>query len=191
MHFRVALLLALISLPACTSLPQPPAFHEILDEKSGDTLLAVASPLVFARERSDVAAHARDYVTLVAVQVDHSGKTTEFLLLYRWSTVDRRMSPPPDANAGELRILAEGRTIDLMPLDRVPLSLSLRRELHVPDHGDVIAHAYLVDSTTLRFIAASRDLTVRMPQERLDMPFGLWEDGRIALGQFIQRVVAP
>src|ERR1700721_2863548 len=119
MHIRAALILALLTLPACSSsLRPPPAPREILDEQSGSTLSVVASPLVFARERTDVAAHARDYATLVAVEVDNSGKYSEYLLLYRWSTVDRRMSPPPDQSAGELKIFADGRAIDLQPLER-------------------------------------------------------------------------
>jgi hypothetical protein len=105
--------------------------------------------------------------------------------------VDRRMSPPPDLEAGELKILADGRVIDLTPLERVPIGLSRRRELHLPEHGDVVTHAYLIDVSTLRFIAASRELAVRMPQESLDTPFTVWEDGRSALGQFLQRSVAP
>jgi hypothetical protein len=186
MLIRLALIVALAALQACRSVPSGPA-QEILDEQSGNTLLVVAKPLVFARTRSDVAAYARDYATLVAVEVDQSGKYGDFLLLYRWSTVDRRMSSPPDPNAGELRILAEGRTIDLMPLEQIPVSLSRRRELHVPDHGDVVAHAYPIDAATLRFIASSRDLSVQMPQEGLETPFTVWEDGRGALGQFVQR----
>ena len=145
-------------LSACAAAPRQAASHEFLDEQTGTTLSVVAKPLVFARERTDVAAHARDYATLVAVEVDNSGKYREYLLLYRWSTVDPRMSPAPDPHAGELRILADGRVIDLMPLEQMPVSLSRRRELHVPDHGDVIAHAYPVDSSTLRFIASSREL---------------------------------
>jgi hypothetical protein len=191
MHIRAALILALLTLPACSSLPKPAASREILDEQSGNTLSVVASPLVFARERTDVAAHARDYATLVAVEVDHSGKYSEYLLLYRWSTVDRRMSPPPDPSTGELRIYADGRTIDLQPLEEVPVGLSRRRELHVPEHGDAVTHAYAIDAPTLRFIAASRAITVRMPQEPLDVPFGLWEDGRAALGQFVRGAIAP
>src|SRR6202022_5114063 len=100
MHMRVVLILALIVLPACTSLPPS---HEILDEQSGNTLLVAAAPLVFARDRTDVAAHARDYATLVAVEVDHSGTYTDYLLLHRWSTVDTRMSAPPGPEAGEMR----------------------------------------------------------------------------------------
>jgi hypothetical protein len=192
MHMRLGLILALatLSASACAN-PSPRASQEIFDEQSGNTLLVVPKPLVFARDRRDVAAHARDYATLVAVEIDQSGKYSEFLLLYRWSTVDRRMSPPPDPQAGELKILADGRVIDLMPLEQVPVGLSRRRELHLPEHGDVVSHAYSIDVPTLRYIAASRELAVRMPQEALDTPFTVWEDGRSALGQFLERSVTP
>jgi hypothetical protein len=186
MHMRLGFILALttLSVSACAN-PSPRASHEIFDEQSGNTLLVVPKPLVFARERMDVAAHARDYATLVAVEIDQSGKYSEYLLLYRWSTVDRRMSAPPDPQAGELKILADGRVIDLMPLEQVPIGLSQRRELHLPEHGEVVAHAYAIDVSTLRFIAESREIAVRMPQESLDTPFTIWEDGRGALGQFL------
>jgi hypothetical protein len=184
------MILALAALTACTGL-KPAPFHEILDEQSGNTLLVVTTPLVFARERTDVAAHARDYATLVAAEIDQSGKYSEYLLLYRWSTVDRRMSSPPDPAAGTLRILAEGRAIDLVPLEQVPIGLSRRRELHMPEHADFVAHAYHVDVTALRFIATSRDIAVIMPQEPFGTPFTMWEDGRKALEQFLQRAAAP
>lgn len=196
MHISVALIVALAMLSACSHSPAKtptpaPASHEMLDEQTGTTLTVVTKPLVFARERSDVAAHTRDYATLVAVEVDSSGKYSEYLLLYRWSTVDRRMSPAPDPGAGELKILAEGRVIDLTPMEQLPVSLSRRRELYVPEHGDLVAHAYSVDAATLRFIATSRELSVIMPQEPLKIPFALWEDGRPALGQFVQGANGP
>jgi hypothetical protein len=176
-------LAALVALTACAG--TPPAARQILDEETGNTFFVVTKPLVFARERTDVAAHARDYATLVAVAVDESGTISEYVLLHRWSTVDRRMLPPPKPDAGELRILAEGRAIDLVPLEQVPVSLSSRAELHGPTHGDAITRAYKVDLPTLRFIAMSRTLAVRMPQEPLDTPFGLWRDGRTSLTQFV------
>jgi hypothetical protein len=184
---RLGLILALTTLWACTGLRAAQPSYEILDERTGNTLLVVPKPLVFARERTDVAAHARDYATMVAVEIDQSGKYSEFLLLYRWSTVDRRMSPPPDPQAGELKILADGRVIDLMPMEQLPVGLSRRRELHLPEHGDVVTRAYVIDEPTLRFIAESRDMVVRMPQESLDIPFTVWEDGREALAQFLRR----
>ncbi len=188
MHIRLALIVALAALQACSSSADAPLKRSWMNKAA--TRCWWSRSRWCLRATTDVAAYARDYATLVAVEVDQSGKYSDFLLLYRWSTVDRRMSSPPDPNAGELRILAEGRAIDLMPLEQIPVSLSRRRELHVPDHGDVVAHAYPIDTATLGFIASSRDLSVQMPQERLDTPFTLWEDGRAALGRFVQRAGA-
>ena len=81
--------------------------------------------------------------------------------------------------------------IDLKPLEEVPIGLSRRRELHLPEHGDVVTHAYRIDVPTLRYIATSREITVHMPQESLDTPFAVWEDGRSALGQFLDRSGSP
>jgi hypothetical protein len=147
-------------------------------------LLVVKRPLVFARERIDAAAHARDYATLVAVEVDTSGSYHDYLLLYRWSTVDKRMSPPPEHDAADLRIVADGRVIDLTPLERIPVGISRRHVMHVPNHGDAAIHAYAVDVGILRFIAATREIGLQLPQEPLPTPFKLWEDGRAALVRF-------
>jgi hypothetical protein len=189
MKNNALLLLAFGLLASCATQP-PEGGEEFFDEQSANTLLVVAAPLVFARERSDVAAHARDYATLVTVEIDAAGDYTQYLLLYRWSTVDRRMSPPPDADAGALRIVADGRSIELQPLARLPVSLGKRRELHVPKHDDVVCRGYKIDPATLEFIATSRELKLRLPQESLAMPFTLWEDGRSALRQFLLRAAA-
>jgi hypothetical protein len=169
------------------SQPPTPLTQEILDEQSGNTLLVVAAPLEFARERTDVAAHARDYATLVAVEIDSAGTYSDYLLVFRWSTVDPRMSPPPGPEQGLLRILADGRDFELEPLAQLPISLAKRRELHMPPHAEVVAHAYPADAATLRYLASSRTLAVRLPQERLEAPFALWGDGRAALRDFLGR----
>jgi hypothetical protein len=83
--------------------------------------------------------------------------------------------PPPAA--GDLLIIADGRETKLKPLDQLPLGLPLRAELLAPNHHVVSAHAFLVDVEMLRFIAASRAISARLPQEPLDLLFGLWEDG--------------
>ncbi len=182
-------LLALTALCACASRPAH-APRELFDERTASTLLIAAEPLVFARDRFDVAAYAHDYATLVAIDVDRSGAGSDYLLMYRWSTVDRRMLPPAGPDAGALRILADGRRIDLAPLERLPVDLGRRRLLHVPNHGDVTAYAYRVDGTLLRFLAGSREITIRMPREPLDAPFSLSGDGREALARFLGRAGA-
>lgn len=195
----LALTAALGALAGCSMLhhssaptaAKPPGPHEIFDEQTAGTLTVVSKPLVFARSRSDVAAHAKDYATLVAIEEDYSGNFKQFLLLYRWSTVDKRMSPPPAADQGALRLLADARVVNLTPLAQLPVSLTKQRELLVPAHGEVVAHAYAVDAALLRFIASSRTISLRMPEEPLDTPFALYEDGRPALMQFVLHVTGP
>ena len=179
--------MALLTLGGCVA-SHAPLTREILDEQSGNTLIVVSSPLVFARARTDVAAHARDYATLVAVAVDRSGRYDQYLLVYRWSTVDRRMSPPPDAAGGALRLLADGRQIDLRPEARMPVDIGQRASLRAPAHADLVARAFRVDEATLKFIAASRELRLLMPQESLRIPFTLWEDGRAALARYLAQI---
>jgi len=189
MYIRIAFVLVLMALSGCTQ-TRSAASLEIYDEQTGNTLSVVRAPLVFARDRTDVAAHARDYVTLVTVEVDHSGEYREYLLAYRWSTVDRRMSVPSDPQAGQLEILSDGRVINLTAVEEMPVSVS-RPELRVPKHAHAVTHAYRIDVATLRYIAMSRELTVRLPQEALDAPFKIWSDGRTALGQFVKRAAVP
>jgi len=190
MKIRAVLLMVLAALASCASRP-PAASQEIFDESDASTLLVVAKPIVFARERSDLAAHARDYATVVAVEIDISGDYSDYLMVYRWSTVDRRMLPPPDPAGGALRIVADGRVFDFKPIDKLPVNFAQRRELHVPKHDDVIPRGYKIDVGMLHFIATSHDLLVRMPQEQLDTPFRLWQDGRAALVEFVRRAAAP
>lgn len=179
------LLSALLLLPGCAQLPQAGS-RTILDPQTGNTLLLVEHPLVFARERTDVAAHARDYATLVAVEVDAAGHYSEYLLLYRWSTVDRRMAAPPRAGSGELEVEADGRTIVLAALGQLPVGVAGQDGLHYPPHADVVTYAYPIDWATLRFLAHSNQILLRMPQDALDTPFGLWQDGRASLAQFVR-----
>jgi hypothetical protein len=183
MKLKAVLLPALIALCSCSSQPRV-ATREFFDEQTASTLSVVGKPLIFERQRSDVAAHGHDFATLVAIEVNNSGQDSEYLLLYRWSTVDRRMSPPPEPDQGLLRIQADGRTIELRPLERLPVSLAQRRRLHFPEHGDVVARAYRVDLDLLRFVSTSGELVVRLPDESLDTPFMLWDDQRGSLARF-------
>jgi hypothetical protein len=186
MYKHWCLLLAFLPLcSGCAELAQPGS-RTILDAQTGSTLLLVTRPLVFARQRTDVAAFARDYATLVAVELDVAGHYSDYLLLYRWSTVDKRMSSPPDSSAGQLQIEADGRKLVLLPLAQLPLAVAGRNELYYPPHADVVTFGYPIDAATLRFIALSQRILVRMPRERLDTPFGLREDGRASLAHFLR-----
>ena len=88
---RTLILLGLLqALAACAATPVDNRPTEYLDEKSAATVTVVRHPLVLARERRELAANTRDYVTVAAAAVNRSGKITYVLIVYVWSTVDVR-----------------------------------------------------------------------------------------------------
>jgi hypothetical protein len=185
----IVLLSAALSLTACQSVPDTGP-RELLDERTGATLIVVSKPLIFARVRTDVAANARDYLHLVAVEADRSGKFTSYLLAHYWSTVDRRMSALPDKAAGKLVLQADGREINLIPMTPMPAAFESRTDLHAPRAAEAVTWVYAADLPTMLYIAESRDLSLRLADESLPVPFVIWSDGREALREFAQRGVA-
>ena len=183
---RVAAILLLAAIAACTS--APPAPRALLNENTADTLTVVAEPLLFARVRTVTTDAGHDYATLVAVEKDAAGKYTDLLLLYRWSIPSYGASTPAQDNAGQLFIQADEHAIELRPLEQVPIDLSRRKELFVPERVAVATRAYAIDLETLRLMASSHDLTLRLSKEPADSSFWLWKDGRPALTLFLKQL---
>ncbi len=190
-RLRRALPLALLlgglmagTLVGCASLPapEPPSY---LDERTGITLTVVDAPLVLARERRDLAANARDYLTLVGVSRNESGRITSALLLHRWSTIDARVAAAPAAEP-KLVIVADGRDIRPQPLAELPKEFrpSATHDLWRPPVSTVATTAYRIDAATLRFIAESRRVSAFIDERGDDLPYVLWRDGRDALARF-------
>lgn len=171
-------------LGGCASLPspEPPSY---LDERTGITLTVVDTPLVLARERRDLAANARDYLTLVAVSRNQSGRITSALLVHRWSTIDARVAAPLAADA-RLVIVADGRDIRPQPLAELPKEFqpSATHDLWRPPVSQVATVAYRIDAATLRFIAESGRVSAFIDQPGDALPYALWRDGRAALARF-------
>jgi hypothetical protein len=181
-------LAALALLAACASLP-PPAPLTYLDERTGITLTVVDEPLVLARERRDLAANARDYLTLVALTRNESGRVTSALLVHRWSTIDTRVTTAGGtATDTRLVIVADGRDIRLATLEPVPreFEASGTHDLWRPKVSRVETTAYRVDAATLRYIAQSARVSAfrDVPDDALS--FAMWRDGRAALGRLAE-----
>src|ERR1700733_12681104 len=94
----------------------------------------------------------------------------------------------PEAGSGELLIDVDGRSIDLQPLPRLPVGLPQPKDLFVPDTTDGAMRAYVTDLETLRLIATSHELTVRLPKESPIGSYTVWHDGRAALGEFVRHL---
>ena len=162
-----------------TSAPRE-APKEVFDEASGTTLIIVRRPIVLARSRTDVAANVRDYITLVTVREDQSGKHATWLVAYRWSTLDARFDTARDVHSGRLLLLADGRSLALTPSERAPSFLQHGSRPFAP-HFALDAWAYPMDLPTLRYLATARELSARLQDDALPLAYTMWEDGRAQL----------
>jgi len=142
-HWCIRVLGALLVLFACTTRAGDSPPREYLDEETGATVTLDTEALVFAYQRRELAANARDYVSLQAAAVNRAGKVSYVLISYVWSTVDPRVRQEPLLNPDQLLLQADGRHRDgggcaigiKRPTDRLP---------HGP--GDAAVHCRVAPS---------------------------------------------
>jgi len=185
-----ALLAMMAALCACASRGHAGSAREVLDEHSGATLFIVERPIVLARPRTDVAANARDYLTLVAMQEDRSGRYTTWLIVHRWSTVDPRIAADAGVGSGRLRIIADDRELLLRPAAPSPPVLERGDLLFGPRAARSQSAAYAIDVETLRFLAGAQSLSAGYPEDTLPIAYQPWQDGRAALLAFVATAAA-
>ena len=168
--------------------PQP---HEYLDPETAATVTVVGEPLVFANPRTEVAANARDYVTLAAAAVNRGGKVSYVLVAYLWSTVDPRLRGEPLPNPGLLIVQADDRRIELSLSGHSPHDAGIGVPVLPPPGPSVTPNVCSVDLGTLRSIAESRRLSLITETNIASIPYTLWDDRRAALRAFVRHIAAP
>jgi len=172
-----------VLLPGCVApLPAP---HSVLDPNSGASLTVVDQPLILARERRDVAVQARDYLTLVAAEINESGRRRLVWAVHQWSTIDVRSADERPLPGTTLLLIADGRDLRLIPVaDSTAAAYARNPALLAPENADAVTTLYKVDAATLEYVAESRQLTASFPDSRFSLPFLLWREGRPALLRF-------
>lgn len=178
-------LILIIALGGCTS--TPPGARELLDPRTGASITIVDAPLVFARERRDAAAHARDYLTIFAAEINEAGKRRLVLAVHDWSTIDQRTTGRRPARS-ELLLVADGRDFRFTPLQGELVERYARnRQLRPPDDADAITTFYETDAAALEYLGASEQLSASY-SDGFALPFALWRDGRPALLRLVALV---
>jgi hypothetical protein len=164
----------------------------VLDTSTGVTMTVVDQPLVLARERRDVAVRARDYLTLVAAEVNESGRRQLVWVAHQWSTIDTRAAEFAPESAEPLVLVADGRDLRLLSQPS-PLAARLARNpaLLPPEDTRAVTTVYAVDPATLEYVASSTRLSAVFPQSRLSLPFTVWANGRPALLRFLAHTGPP
>jgi hypothetical protein len=182
----LAVLGALLALAACGSTPVQERPTEYLDEHTAATVTIVDKPIVFARERPELAANVRDYVTLSAASVNRSGQMTYVLVGYFWSTLDAFGAPRIAAANDPLLLAADDRRIHLSTQGHSAKEAGIANPVHAPPQHDGPPTVYSTDLDTLRFLAAARDLTAVRGVDANAQKFEIWDDGRASLGAFVR-----
>lgn len=183
----LALLLAAAALAAasCGGLRADPP-REYLDAGTAATITVVEDPFIFARERRDLAANAREYVTLAAAAVNRTGRVDCVWVVYRWSTVDARLDPDRRAQTEPLVIEGDDRRIELAsPLPSLH-EAGIDEPVHAPPGPRRPAEAYRCDLATLRYLAEVRHVELRAGTDQRAAVYGLWLDGRRSLESFVE-----
>ena len=173
---------------AGSSLGGEPEPREYLDEDTAATITVVGEPLVFALPRRDLAANARDYVTLAAAAVNRAGKISYVLIGYNWSTADPRLRRDPLPGAEGLALRADDRRIELTLRGHTAHDAGIGVPVHAPPGASVAPNVYGTDLATLRYLSESRHLTLEADSGETIMRYELWEDRRAALRRFVQHM---
>ena len=172
-------------LAACASAPAKTQPVEYLDEKTAATVTAVERPIVFARDRRDLAANVRDYVTLAAAAVNRSGKISYVLIAYFWSTVDTR-GAPQIVTADTIVLAVDDRRIRLTLGGTRAAEQGIALPVHAPPHEGAVPNVYRTDLATLRYLALGHNLALQAGADDGAPVYQLWDDERGALAAFVK-----
>jgi len=162
--------------------------REYVDETSAVNVTVTRQALIFARERSDLAANARDYVTLAPLEINRSGDRHCFWLGYIWSTIDRRGGEPIVADGDQLVLLADGRPIRLVA-DPTPLADRgvVRAPLAAPQRNAVPV-LFTVDVEAIAYAGRAAELHIELVHAGTSETFTLWKDARPAVREFAEHI---
>ena len=156
--------------------------RQYLDEVSAATVTASNGGFVFARARTEYAINARDYLTVVPVEVNRAGTHALYFYCYVWSTIDKPVAAEKPA---QFEIVADGRQIPLTPTGAPLRSLGFGEAPFAPP-----AHAALplVSGTSrevLQFLLRAQELSVVATRDGLSERYDLWDDQRGAIEEFL------
>jgi hypothetical protein len=173
--YVLAFLLASLLAAGCAATPPEAGEREYLDAETAATVTVGTRAIVFARERPELAVNARDYLTLVPVDVNRSGRHEQYFFGYAWSTIDKRGVPGEADAPPRFDLIADGRLVALVPAadDRRDLGLG-ELPLSPPAHS---AHLVVAPTTreTLEFVARAEEVLAVADLGGASVRYELWE----------------
>jgi hypothetical protein len=173
---RSSILLALIFLAAACG--HAPRVREYLDESTAATITASEQGWIFARERSDLAVHARDYITITPVLVNRGGTRVMYLYCQLWSTIDWRRDKSLVAAKNELALLADDRRLPLISAADTLRQLGFGHSPVDTSSQTEDLRVVRIDADFLRFMVNASQLRIAVSQGDVSHYYSLWKSGR-------------
>ena len=168
--------------------PAADSVRQYVDEITAASITVAVEPLIFARERTDLAANSRDYVTLTAIEVNIMGKRSYLWSAYIWSTIDRRERQQLVAPGDELVLVADGRPIPLRSDSKTLREHGLGGSPTRAPARTAVPALFAADLESIGYVARASELHIELIHAGSNDAFVLWKDGRAALGAFTQGV---
>jgi hypothetical protein len=177
---HAAVAVAMLAVGACASAPSD-GTRQYLDERSAATVTVSRESLVFARERPELAVHARDYLTLVPIDVNRMGTHALYFYGFVWSTIDKRGSAASGTGVTQFEIVADGRRIPLVPVTETPRALGLAEQpVRSPSRSAQLLIAR-TDRPTLEFLATAGTIRAAEVRGGVSEAYELWSGNPRAL----------
>ena len=158
--------------------------HQYVDEITAASITVAIEPLIFARERTDLAANSRDYVTLTAIEVNVTGKRSYLWSAYIWSTIDRRDRQQLVVPGDELVLVADGRPIPLRGDAKTLRELGIGESPTRSPSRTAVPALFAADLESISYVARASELHIELIHAGSNDAFVLWKDGRAALRAF-------
>jgi len=132
-----------------------------LDPQTGVTVTFSGTPLVFYRDESGRAAHARNYVHLGPLEVNRSGSYRYFLWLGIWNTMQDAAVVGSRDGFESIVIFADGEPLSLDVSGWTPAAIGASESAYLKPVSSAADAYYEVTVDHLRLIAASGDLRLQ------------------------------
>lgn len=171
---RWACLAAATVLAGCATPAPPGGGREYLDDTTAATVTVGAPALVFARERPELAVHARDYLTLVTVDVNRSGAHARYFVGYAWSTIDRGRHGDEPPEPPRFELVADGRRIPLVHHAGSLLELGLGAPPVPPPSRSATLLVAPTSREQQEFVLAAADLRAVLQRDGTGERYELW-----------------
>ena len=178
----IATLCGALLLASCATTEQT-APHQYFDERTGATVTVGAGGLAFARSRTEYAINARDYLSIVPVDVNRGGTHVLYLKFYICTTIDR-----PEGEADKpatIELVADGRQIPLKQVDTPLRSLGFVEIPVPPPANDALPLVTVTDREVLQFLVRAQALSVVATRDGLSERYDLWTDQRASIDEFL------